>query len=109
MQVFGRVFPPSSLSAQFLCNFVALSVYFGLFYKILKRAPFLFSVKSFQSTRIVIRSQLFTDSPILFAGHVTGGKMQKARMVCRSYEFENIDRGIGVGGESVAQIGIEVR
>src|SRR6266571_159834 len=57
----------------------------------------------------MVGNDLLADPAIPLAGYVAGRKMQKSGMVGAAHEFENIDSRIGIGRESVAQIGIKVR
>ena len=67
-----------------------------------------FGVEVGEAARIVVGNQLFADPTILFARHVTGGKMQKSGMVGGPNEVEDVERRVGIGGKSVAQVGIKI-
>ena len=108
LQIFRRVLLGPRLHAQARGDLVALGALLRLFDQFLQRPPLLLGVETSDPARSVIRSQLLGDATILLPGHVAGGKMQQPGMIRRANEFENVDRGIGIGGESVAQVGIKI-
>src|SRR5438270_9191975 len=108
VQIFRRVLPGLRLRPQFGSNFIADGLKFGFLHKLLQRAPLLLGIKVCQPARSVVGNQLFGDPPILLSRNVTGREMKKARVIRATNKVQNVYRSLGVGGERVAQIRIEI-
>src|SRR6266481_2474035 len=53
--------------------------------------------------------KLFGDTAVAHANHVTSGKMHQAGVIALAQKVEQVNGGIDVGRERIAQIGIEIR
>src|SRR5262249_41244189 len=71
-------------------------------------APFPLGIEIGDFGRSVIGTKFFTDPAIASAGHITGRKMQQATMIGGTNKLQNVCGSVNVGGERIAQIGIEI-
>ena len=59
--------------------------------------------------RVVIFAQLFAHASISHAHDVARGKVDQPGMLAMAEKLQNVIHGVDVGGERIAQVGIEIR